>query len=53
MGKRSLCTQISTGEARKVKHTGLSLQWKEMFVCLSPGMLGKDVVYSLGIIWYL
>lgn len=40
-GKRSLCTRISTGEVRKVKHTGF-LQWKEIFTCPLPGMLGKE-----------
>lgn len=52
MGKRSLCTKTSIGEAWKVEHTGLSLQLK-MFACLSPGMLGKDVVYCLMIFCYL
>lgn len=51
-GKKSLCMRISTGEGRKVKHTGF-LQWKEIFTCPPPGMLGNDVVYNLVIVCYL
>jgi hypothetical protein len=49
-GNTSLCSQISTGEVRKVKHTGF-LQRKELFTC--PGMQGMDVVYNLMIFCYL
>ena len=49
---KSTCldTQISTGEARKVKHTCMFPQRKEMFACLlprTPRGLGGHVVYSL------
>lgn len=52
-GKRSLCTQVSLGEARKVKRPGLSLQWKEVFACFPPGTQGKGVVYNLLVSSYL
>lgn len=49
-----LCTQINTRGAREVKHPGLSLQKKEMFVCHPlPRTLQKDVVYILVILSYL
>lgn len=46
-GKMRLCSQISNGEARKVKHAGL-LQRKELFAC--PGTPGMDVIYNLMIL---
>lgn len=51
-GKMCLCTQISTGEARKSEIHIWSLQKEKKFVC-SPGMLGGNVVYSLVILCFM
>lgn len=50
--KKSLCTQTSTGEARKSSAPGFSLQRKNVFTC-SPRTLGENILYSLAILSYL
>lgn len=44
---RSLYSQVSTRETRKVKHADLSLQRKGVFTCFPPRMLGMGVLYNL------
>lgn len=45
-GTRTLCTQVSAGEVRKVKHTGF-LQRKEIVTCLPPGLQPGDPLLSV------
>lgn len=48
-----MCTQITTGEAKKLKQADLSPQRKEMITCLHPKMMENDSGYMLVTFFYL